>query len=77
MLGSDTLAFASEIPEGIKAGVLPIEEQVSENQDVTVPAKSKGKWRGESMYPKLLQGNIPSNLRIDRCVTVACFDQSL
>jgi hypothetical protein len=59
MLGSDTLAFASEIPEGIKDGVLPIEEQVSKPQDPTVPAKSKGKWRGESMYPKLLQGIRP------------------
>lgn len=56
MLGSDTLAFASEILEGIKDGVLLKEDQVSEPQDASVPAKSKGKWRDESMYPKLLQG---------------------
>jgi len=58
MLGSDTLAFASEIPEGFKDGDLAQGERDSQPRDVTVLPKSKAKWRGESMYPKLLQGEL-------------------
>jgi hypothetical protein len=55
-MGSDTLAFASEIPEGLNDDDLAKGERDSQPRDVTVLPKSKGKWRGESMYPKLLQG---------------------
>lgn len=58
MLGSDTLAFASEIPEELKDDDLAQGERDSQPRDVTALPKSKGKWRGESMYPKLLQGEL-------------------
>ena len=60
MLGSDTLAFDSEIPEGLNDDDLAKGEWDSQPREVTVlpKPKPKGKWSGESMYPKLLQGEL-------------------
>lgn len=54
MIGSDTLAFAPEVPKDISLDVFAKEERALEP-----PSEGKkpvSKWRGESMYPKLLQG---------------------
>lgn len=61
MLGPDTLAFAPEIPKDLAA------EAGGDEDDTSVPTvagkKPVSKWRGESMYPKLLQGNCSTYFR--------------
>ncbi|KAF8310540.1 hypothetical protein DL93DRAFT_1584990 [Clavulina sp. PMI_390] len=65
MLGTDTLAFAPEVPKDVTIDVFEKEERELSVVTVEDVAKPVGKWRGQSMYPKLLQELIATVLEYE------------